>query len=122
MIVGLNVDPVEGSGYACKEGDFSTREGNRRNPLIRVGYHSTIMKFCLVPDRACCIRDTASRAGPRWPLGSGVGGPTWRFLASSCPTIGVTGPAAIRFILTWGSGSRANDGVVSESTRMGPMR
>ena len=33
MIVGFDLDPFGVLGYAPKEGDFSTREGNRRDPL-----------------------------------------------------------------------------------------
>ena len=74
MIVGFSLHLLWGSGYAPKEGDSSTREGNRRNALIGPGDHYTMVGFCLVPDRACWIRATASRAGPGWPWGSGVGG------------------------------------------------
>ena len=35
--------------------------------------------------------------------------------------MGLMGPAANRFFLTWGSGNPPNDGGVSESTTMGPM-
>ena len=65
MIVGFSLDPLQGLGYAPKAGDSSTMEGNRRDPLIGVGDDSTIVGFCLVPDRACWIWATASRAGPR---------------------------------------------------------
>ena len=65
MIVGFSLDPLGGLGYAPKAGDSSTREGNRRDPLIGADEHSTIVGFCLVPDRACWIKGTASRAGPR---------------------------------------------------------
>ena len=72
MIVGFSLDPLGGLGYACKEGDSSTSEGNLCDPLIKLGNYSTVVGFCLVPDRACWIRATASRAGPGWPWGSGV--------------------------------------------------
>ena len=100
MIVGFSLDPLGGLGYAPKAGDSSTREGNRRDPLIGVGDNSTTVGFCLVPDRACLIRATASRAGCRWPWGSGVSARTRRFSASSWSTMGLMGPAANRFFLT----------------------
>ena len=59
MIVGFRRDPFGGLGYTHKEGDSSTREENRRNPLVGVGEDCTIVGFCLVRDRACCIRVTA---------------------------------------------------------------
>ena len=95
--------------------------GNRRHPLIGLGDDSTIVGFCLVPDSACWIRATASGAGPRWPWGSGVGGPPRRFSASSWSTIGLMGPAANRFFLICGYANPPSDGGVSESTRMGPI-
>ena len=100
MVVGFSLDPLQGLGYAPKVGNTSTREGNRRDPLIGVGDDSTIVGFCLVPDRVCWIRATASRVGPRWPWGSGVSARTRRFSASSWSTIGLIGPAANRFFLT----------------------
>ena len=121
MIVGFGLDLLGVLGYAPKEGDSSTKDGNRRDPLIGVGDDSTIMGFCLVPDRACWIRATASRAGPIWPWGSGVSRLTRRFLAWSWSTIGLMGPAANRFFLTWGSGNPPSDGGVSELTTMGPI-
>ena len=60
MIVGFSLDPPGGLGYAPKEGDSSTKEESRRDPLIGVGDGSTIVEFCIVPDRACWIRATAS--------------------------------------------------------------
>ena len=81
MIVGFSLDLLGGLGYAFKAGDFSTREGNRGDTLIGVGNDSTIVRFCLVPDRACWIRATASRAGPGWPWGSGVSARTRWFLS-----------------------------------------
>ena len=45
MIVGFSLDPLGGL-----RGDSSTREGNRRDPLIGVGDDSTTVGFCLVPD------------------------------------------------------------------------
>ena len=121
MIVGFSLDPLGGLGYAPKEGDFSTRERNCRDPLIGVGDHSTIVGFCLVPDRACWIRATASRAGPRLPWESGVSGPTQQFSASSWSTIGLMGAAANRFFLTWGFGNPPSDGGVPESSTRGPI-
>ena len=109
MIVGFSLDPLRGLGYAPKEGDSSTGEGNRRHPLIGVGDKSGIVGFCLSPDRAWWIRATASRAGPRWPRGSGVSGLFRRFLASSNSPIRLMGPAANRFFLTWGSGNPPSD-------------
>ena len=53
MIVGFSLDPLGGWEYAPKEGDSSTREGNRCNRLIGVGDDSTIVGFCLVSVRAC---------------------------------------------------------------------
>ena len=100
MIVGFSLDSLGGLGYAPKAGDSSTREGNRRDQLIGLGDDSTIVGFCLVPSRACWIRATASRAGPRWPWGSGVSAMTRRFSASSWSTIGLTSPAASSFLLT----------------------
>ena len=100
MIVGFSLDPLGRFDYAPKAGDSSTREENRRDRLIGVGDDSTIVGFCLVPNRACWIRATASQAGPRWPWGSGVSAMTRRFSASSCSTIGLMGPAANRFFLT----------------------
>ena len=100
MIVGFSVYPLGGLGYAPKEGDSCIREGNRRDPLIGVGDGSTIVGFCLVSDRACCIRATASRAGPRWPWGLGVSEMTRRFSASSRSIVGLMGPAANKFFLT----------------------
>ena len=100
MIVGSSLDPLGGLGYAPKGGESSTREGNRRDPLIAVGDDSTIVGFCLVPDRACWSRATASRAGRKWPLGSGVSKLTQPFSASSWSTIGLMGPAANRSYLT----------------------
>ena len=43
MIVALSLDSLGVLGYASKEGDSSTREGNRRNLLIGVGKDSTIV-------------------------------------------------------------------------------
>ena len=60
MIVGFSLDPLAGLGYAPKEGDSSTREENCRDPLIGVGDDSSIVGFCLVPDRAYWITSTAS--------------------------------------------------------------
>ena len=100
MIVQFSLDPLGELGQAPKEGDFSTREGNRHDPLIGVGDDSTTVGFCPVPDRVCWIRATASQAGPRWPWGSGVSECTRRFSASSWSTIGLMGPAANRFLLT----------------------
>ena len=100
MIVGFNLDPLGGLGYAPKAGDSSTREGNCREPLIGVGDNTTVVGFCLVPDRVCWIRATASRAGPRWPWGAGVSAMPRRFSASSWSTIGLMAPAANRFFLT----------------------
>ena len=100
MIIGFSLDPLGGLGYAPKEGDSSTREGKGRDPLIGVGVNSTKVGFCVVSDRACCIRATASRAGPRWPWGSGVSELTRRFSASSWSAIGLMGPAANSFFLT----------------------
>ena len=65
MIVGFILDSHGGWGYAPKEGDSSTREGNHRDPLMGVGDDYTIVGFRLVPDRVCWIRATASRAAPR---------------------------------------------------------
>ena len=42
MIVGFSLDPLGGLGYAPKEEDSTTREENRRDPLMGVGYDSTI--------------------------------------------------------------------------------
>ena len=67
MIVGFGLDPLGGLGYTSKAGDSSIREGTRCDPLIGMHNDSIIVGFCLVPDRACCIRDTASRARRRWP-------------------------------------------------------
>ena len=89
MIVGFSLDPLGGWGYAPKEEDSSTREGNCRDLLIGVGDDSTIVGFCVVADSACWIRTTASRAGPRWPWGSRVGGRTERFSVSSWSTKGL---------------------------------
>ena len=100
MIVELSLDLLGELGYAPQGEDSSTREDNRRDPLIGVGDDSTMAGFYLVPDRACWIRATASRAGPRWPWGSGVGELTRRFSASSWSTTGLMGPAANRFFLT----------------------
>ena len=85
-----------------------------------MGDNFTIVEFCLVPDRACWVRATASRAGPRWPWGSGVSRPAQRFLASGRSTIGLLGPAGIKFFLTWGSCNTPSNGGVSESTTMEP--
>ena len=49
MIVGFSLDPLRGLGYAPKEGDSSTGEGNRRHPLIGFGDKSGIVGFCLSP-------------------------------------------------------------------------
>ena len=46
-------------GFAPRKIYSSNREGKRRNLLIGVGDDSTIVGFCLVPDRACWIRATA---------------------------------------------------------------
>ena len=113
--VGLNRDPLGGAG------ESSTREGNILDLLIGVGEECTIVRFCLVPNRDCWMKATAARASPKWLCGSGVDGPTRRFAASSWSTIGLIGPAANRFCLTWGSGNLPNDGGVSESTTMGPI-
>ena len=121
MIVGFSQNPLGGLGYAPKEGDSSTREGNRCDSLIGVGDDSTIVGYCLVPDRACWIRATASRAGPRWPRGSGVSKLTRRFSASSWSSIQLMGPAANTFFLTRGSGNPPSYGGVPESTTMGPI-
>ena len=48
-----------------------------------------------------------------------MSGFTRRFSASSWSTIGLMGPAANRFFLTWGSGNPPSDGGVTESTTMG---
>ena len=100
MIVGFSLDPLGGLGYVPNEGDSSTREGIRRDPLLKVGDDSSIVVFCLVPDRACWIRAMASRAGPRWPWGSGVSQLIRRFSGSSWLTIGLKGPVAHRCFLT----------------------
>ena len=47
--------------------------------------------------------------------------PTQRLSASSWSTIGLMGPAANRFFLTWGSGNPPSEGGVPESTTMGPV-
>ena len=60
MIVGFSLDLLGGLRYAPKGGDSSPREGSCRDPLIGVGDDSTIVGFCLVPNRACWIRATAS--------------------------------------------------------------
>ena len=114
MIVESSRDPLGRLGYDPKEGDLSTKEGNRRDPLIGVGDNSTRVGFCQVPDRACWIRATASPAEPGWPWGSGVGGPSWS-------TIRLMGTAENRLLLTWGSGNASSDGGVSEPTMMGPI-
>ena len=50
-----------------------------------------------------------------------MSGPTPRFLASSWSTIGLMGPVANRFFLTWGSGNPPSDRGASEWTTMGPI-
>ena len=60
------LDPLGGAGYGSTTRDSSTKDGNRHDPLIGAGDKSTIVGFCLLPNRASLIRATAFRAGSRW--------------------------------------------------------
>ena len=97
MIVGFSLDPPWGMECAPKEEDSFTREGNRRDPLIGVGNNSTVVGFCLVPDRACLIRATSSRPGREWPWGSGVSELARRFLGVDLVNNRADGPCTYDF-------------------------
>ena len=43
MTAGFSLDPLEGLGYAPREGGSSTREGPRREPLIGAGDDSGVL-------------------------------------------------------------------------------
>ena len=93
----------EGGGFQARLVTICLKAENTAGSIPLEGEPSVthrIVGFCLVPDRACWIRPTASRAGCRWPCGSGVSAMTQRFSASGWSTIGLMGPAANRFFLT----------------------